>query len=287
MNASGPTIPELTSIAPLAGSADVWFVDIWGVMHNGVRPYPGAVDACIAYRRGGGSVILVSNSPRPREGVVRQLDEIGVPHDAYDDVVTSGDVTRRLIATWRGRLIRHIGPERDAPLFAGFDVTRTGAETADVAVATGLFDDERETPDDYRDELASLKARDLTMICANPDIKVERGGRVIFCAGALAEAYAQIGGRVLTAGKPHAPIYDAAIALAENLRGAEVAVSRVLAIGDGVKTDIAGAAAYGLRSVFVASAVDVRRGERLPDAANRLFRDFSTSPIGAMRALAW
>lgn len=286
-DASDIRIPELDSIAEVAASSDVWLVDIWGVMHNGVRPYASAVDACIEFRRRGGSVILVSNSPRPRDGVVRQLDDIGVSKDAYDGAVTSGDVTRRLIAAWRGRTIRHIGPERDALLFAGFDVTRGALETADVAVVTGLFDDERETPDDYSDELAALKARELTMICANPDIKVERGGRVIYCAGALAHAYEQIGGRVLTAGKPHAPIYDAAMALATDLRGVAPLRERVIAIGDGVKTDIAGAAGYGLRSIFVASAVDVKRGEPLTDAAARLFAGASGAPIGAMRALAW
>jgi HAD superfamily hydrolase (TIGR01459 family) len=265
----------------------VWFVDIWGVIHDGVRPSASAVSACQTFRARGGAVVLVSNSPRPRDGVVRQLDGVGVANDAYDDVVTSGDVTRKLIAPWRSRPIRHIGPERDAPLFAGFDISRVGVGAAEVAVCTGLFNDETETPGDYRDELSALKSRGLTMICANPDLKVERAGRVIYCAGALAQAYEKIGGRVLTAGKPHAPIYDAAMAIAEAVRGAPVERGRILAIGDGVKTDIAGAGGYGLRSVFVASAVDVERGEALSDAAARLFCGSLAPPVAVMRALVW
>lgn len=280
-------IPELESIAALAPTTDAWFVDVWGVLHNGVRPFASAVAACQNFRASGGTVILASNSPRPRDGVIRQLDAVGVAADAYDDVVTSGDVTRRLLGDWRGRAIRHIGPDRDLPLYEGFDLRRVAAGDADVAVCTGLFNDETESPTDYVDELETLRRRGLTMICANPDMQVERSGRMIYCAGAIAAAYAAIGGAVLTAGKPHPPIYDAAMGLAGRSRGAAIDAARVLAIGDGVKTDIAGAAAFGLRSVFVASAVDVRPGEALADAASRLFADFERPPIGVMRALVW
>ncbi|MGQ0456214.1 MAG: TIGR01459 family HAD-type hydrolase [Hyphomicrobium sp.] len=280
-------IPELASIADLAPTADVWFVDIWGVLHNGVRPFASAVDACRNFRDAGGAVILASNSPRPRDGVIRQLAAVGVAADAYDDVVTSGDVTRQLLGAWRGRAIRHIGPDRDLPLYDGFELRRVSAGDADAAVCTGLFNDETETPADYASELETLRRRGATMICANPDVQVERGGRVIYCAGAVAAAYQAIGGDVLTAGKPHQPIYRAAMALADAARGAPTDVSRVLAIGDGVRTDIAGAAAFGIRSVFVASAVDVRTGESMSDAARRLFADVSGPPIGVMRALSW
>lgn len=281
-----PVVPFLSTIASLSGTADVWFVDIWGVIHNGVKPYAAAVAACVNFRASGGTVVLVSNSPRPRDGVLAQLTAIGVEPATYDDVITSGDVSRRLIAALPSREIRHIGPERDRVLFDGLDVTRVSAEAADAVVCTGLFDDEVETAEDYGGELAALQARDLVMICANPDLTVERDGRIIYCAGAIAAAYAELGGRVLTAGKPHRPIYESAMDIVARLRGKSVARSRVLAIGDGALTDIAGAASFGIRSVFVASGVNVRRGETVVDAALRLFPDASTAPVAVMTALA-
>ena len=280
-------IPEVQSIKPLAATSDVWFLDIWGVMHNGRKPFDTAVAACVTFRRSGGTVVLVSNSPRPRAGVIRQLSDIGVDANAYDAVVTSGDVSRDLIATWSGRGVRHIGPSRDVPIFDGLNVRCVGVDEADGIVCTGLYNDDVETPDDYRDELAALRARDLDMICANPDIKVERGGRIIFCAGAIAAAYEAMGGRVLYAGKPHAPIYELACQAVTQLRGSAVERARILAIGDGVHTDIEGAAKFGIRSVFVASGVHVEAHETLADAARRHFVAPHGRPVAVMRALAW
>ncbi|MBR2536734.1 MAG: TIGR01459 family HAD-type hydrolase [Hyphomicrobium sp.] len=277
----------LTSIAPLAPEADVWFLDIWGVLHNGHKPFAGAVDACQAFRQGGGHVVLVSNSPRPRPGVVKQLDDIGVARDAYDDVITSGDVSRALIGQAAGTPLLHIGPKRDLPLFDGLDATFADVSVAGVAVCSGLYDDETETPADYAALLTALLARDVPMICANPDIKAERGGKLIYCAGAIAEAYEKLGGEVQYAGKPHAPIYTSALAIAGRLTGGDVAQSRVLAIGDGVATDIRGASAAGIRSVFVASGVHVARGVSVTDAADALFASESMKPIGLMTALVW
>ena len=258
--------------------ADVWFLDIWGVLHNGVRPYAGAVSACTAFRKGGGKVILVSNSPRPREGVARQLDSVGVPREAYDAILTSGDVSRALIARHKGEAVFHLGPERDLPVYDGTGVTLTEASQAKAVVCTGLFDDETETPENYRVLLDDFRAHDLDMICVNPDIKVERGARIIYCAGALAEAYEGIGGRVHYAGKPYAPIYEAAFALSSELAGRAVSKDRILAIGDGVKTDIAGALQAGIAAVYVASAVHVKSGETVADAASRLFPDACETP---------
>lgn len=280
-------IEILTSIAPLRSSADVWFLDIWGVLHNGVRPYAGAVQACAAFRAQGGRVILVSNSPRPREGVIRQLDGIGVPRDAYDAAVTSGDVSRTLIAAHAGQPVFHLGPERDLAVYQG-----TGAEPCSdpacgtVVVCTGLFDDDTETPEDYRVLLRGFKARALDMICVNPDVQVERGARIIYCAGALAQAYAELGGRVLYAGKPHAPIYDAALEMARTMV-AGVERARILAIGDGVKTDIAGASGAGIRSVYIASPVHIARGLKLEAALGEIFAGATVRPVAAMTALAW
>jgi len=281
-----PSIPVLQAIAPLVAGTGAWLVDIWGVMHDGVRPFAAACDACARFRQDGGLVLLLSNSPRPRDGVAAQLDRIGVPRMSWDAIVTSGDVARSLIAAFAGRPVVHLGPERDLPIFAGIDVERVGPERAEAIVCTGLFDDERETPDDYTETLNQCAARRLPMICANPDIAVERGGRLVYCAGALAQAYAALGGDVSYAGKPYLPIYELALATLETLRPASADRARLLAIGDGVNTDIAGAAAAGVRSVFVASGVHVTGG--LDDIAlAALFPAGGPRPVAAMTSLAW
>jgi HAD superfamily hydrolase (TIGR01459 family) len=277
----------LDSIAPLAETADVWFLDIWGVLHNGKQPHANAVDAGIAFREKGGSVILVSNSPRPRAGVIRQLNDIGVDHAAYDDVVTSGDVSRALIKAQAPGPMLHIGPGRDAPLFDALDVDLASAADAKVAVCSGLYDDEIETPADYALLLEILVRRDMPMICANPDVKVERGGKIIYCAGAIAQLYEKMGGRVSYAGKPYPPIYESALALAGSLRNEEIDSSKILAIGDGAATDIRGASQAGIRSVFIASRIHVDADEDLDAAAAKLFSDLDLKPVALMPALVW
>lgn len=281
-------IPVLSSIAPFAGSSDLWFVDVWGVMHNGVRPYASSVAACEAFRKQGGTLLLVTNSPRPCESVARQLDGIGVSREAYDEIVSSGDVSRSLIDAWAGRPVFHIGPPRDLPIFAGLRAQPgADADDADVAVCTGLYDDETETPENYSALLEKLRARNVPMICANPDLKVERGGRIVYCAGAIAEAYVALGGTVSYAGKPYQPIYELAIRMGSELRGSPVRKDRVLAIGDGVATDIAGASDFGIRSVFIASGVYVRSGESISDAAGRLFPAGAPQPVAVMKDFVW
>jgi HAD superfamily hydrolase (TIGR01459 family) len=282
-------LPVLPSIAPLGATSELWFVDIWGVMHNGVRPYATSVAACEAFRNQGGTVLLVTNAPRPRESVARQLDQIGVAATAYDGIVSSGDVSRSLIAAWAGRRILHIGPARDLPVFAGLDAAAGAtAEDAEVAVCTGLYEDETETPADYAGLLAKLRSRAVPMICANPDQKVERGGRIVYCAGSIATAYEALGGIVSYAGKPFPPIYELALEIGATLRGAPITKDRVLAIGDGVATDIAGAGRFGVRSVYVASGVHIRMGERMPDAAARLFATSNApKPVAIMSEFVW
>jgi HAD superfamily hydrolase (TIGR01459 family) len=282
-------IPVLSSISSLAHQSDLWFVDIWGVIHNGVRPFASSTTACENFRKQGGTVLLVTNSPRPRDSVGRQLDSIGVPRGAYDAIVTSGDVSRSLIEEWAGRPILHIGPERDLATFANLRAQPgASADEADVAVCTGLFDDEIETPDDYTKLLEDLRARDVPMICANPDMKVERDGRIIYCAGAIAAAYVALGGTVSYAGKPYRPIYELALKTGSAMRDRALEKERVLAIGDGAATDIAGASAFGIPSVFIASAVHVEPGEAVGDAAARLFpADNTAKPIGVMTDLVW
>ncbi len=233
----------------------VWFVDIWGVVHNGERPFAATVDVLAKHREHGGTVILVSNSPRSEKGVTHQLDEIGVRKDAYDGAVTSGDVTQSLmLAEPTGKLF-HLGPQRDSSLFEGLKVERVSQEEAGAIICTGLYHDDRETPDDYVGLLAQLRARNLPMICANPDKIARKGDRLMYCAGALAEAYQNIGGIVQMAGKPYAPIYERALAKAAAVRGAAVAKSQVLAIGDGPETDILGAANQGFPVVYVSGGV--------------------------------
>jgi HAD superfamily hydrolase (TIGR01459 family) len=285
-----PAIPILDSIALLSRRYNAWLVDIWGVLHNGVRPFTPAVEACQLYRQSGGVVILVSNSPRPREGVVQQLRQIGVPDDAYDGVATSGDVTRTLVSAYAGRGVYHLGPERDLGIFTNLPVTFAEPDDATAIVCSGLVDDDTETPEDYADLLAALHARELPMICANPDIVVERGDKLIYCAGALAEAYEGLGGRVIYAGKPHKPIYELALALVTARRSAALPRHRVVAIGDGIRTDMLGAAGQNIDAVFVASAVhmaNMRNSDLTLEAVAKAFAGQKKLPVAAFRQLAW
>jgi HAD superfamily hydrolase (TIGR01459 family) len=279
-------IPILTSIAELAPRYDAWIVDIWGVMHNGRRAFEAAGEACRRFRAGGGIVVLLSNAPRPFAAVVGQMATLGVDPVAYDGGVTSGDATRGLIEAWAGRPILHIGPARDLGLFAGLGVALVPAESAEAIVCSGLYDDTKETPADYAALFDRLAARGLPMICANPDLMVERGDTLVYCAGSLAAAYAAKGGAVTYAGKPHLPIYERTFAEIARLAGRPVPKARILAIGDGLDTDLAGAHAAGLASLFIASAVHLPGGLDTPALA-ALFASRPFAPIAALPTLAW
>jgi len=290
MNETPPDIPVIEHVAPLASGYNAWFCDVWGVVHNGITPHDSAVQACEAYRDQGGVVVLLSNSPRHSGGVAGQLDEVGVPRAAYDVLVTSGDVARAQMERRGGDKVFLLGPERDRPMLTGLDIELTGPDEAEVVLCSGLFDDETETPDDYTALFARLRARGLPMICANPDLMVERGNRLIYCAGALAQAYGEMGGEVIYTGKPHPPIYTLARERLAAVAG-ETADTAILAIGDGVRTDIAGAIAEGLDSVFVASGLHVRDMDET-DTLDRaviaaLFADTPRKPLAAMRRLRW
>ncbi len=216
MTSTPAPIPTLQGLAEVADRYDLILCDVWGVLHDGQTAHGAAGEALIRFRDLPGArprrVVLVSNAPRPGDGVGRILDRFGVPREAYDAILTSGDLTHDLIAARPGARIRHLGPERDLGIFQGLDLSLVPETEADLVVCTGLFDDRSETPDDYRPELERLAARGLTMICANPDLVVESGNRLIPCAGLLAAAYAEIGGPVVYAGKPHRPVYEAALA---------------------------------------------------------------------------
>ncbi|MBZ9703996.1 MULTISPECIES: TIGR01459 family HAD-type hydrolase [unclassified Mesorhizobium] len=231
--------------------------DVWGVVHNGERHFPAAASALAAARTAGIPVVLITNSPRRSADVVAQMNVIGVPPSAYDRVVTSGDVTRDLIVEGP-RKIFHVGAERDLTLYDGLDVDLVEEFEASGVVCTGLFDDEVEKPEDYAELLRRLRARNLPFICANPDIMVERGERIIWCAGALARDYAQLGGRTLIAGKPYAPVYDVAMKEVTEILGRPVERRQVLAIGDGMLTDIKGAADNGFDVLYVSGGIHAR-----------------------------
>lgn len=291
MDTAAAEIPVLPSISGLASQYDLWLCDVWGVMHNGEHAFVAAGDACRRFREGGGTVVLISNSPRPGSGVARQLDGLGVAREAWDGIVTSGDVTRSLLEANRDKTLFHLGPDRDKGIFEGLDLTFARAGEAELVICSGLLDDETETPDDYAELLGVLAERGLPMICANPDLMVERGHRLIYCAGALAAAYEALGGAVTYTGKPHPPIYERALAQAALLRGSPVARERVLAIGDGLKTDMAGAAAAGVDALFVASGLHLAasgsEGSADAKAIRELFADAAMHPIAAQARLAW
>lgn len=278
--------------APLARDYDVLLCDVWGVVHNGVAAFAAACEALARFRAEGGTVILITNAPRPGSAVQRILDRLGVPHDAYDAIMSSGDVTRGIVAARLSERVFHLGPSRDFSIFAGLDVTFAPAETADYVVCSGLFDDSTETPENYRELLAAMRARSLFMVCANPDIVVERGDELLYCAGALADAYVGLGGEVLYCGKPHAPIYEAALGKAAAFRGgAPPPRKRVLAIGDSIRTDLKGAASFGVDCLFVVSGIHAADfgGRDAPDlpSLGAFFAAASVAPKAVTRKLMW
>jgi HAD superfamily hydrolase (TIGR01459 family) len=289
--------PIIDHFAPLAGGYDVVLSDVWGVVHNGVAATPEACDALERFRANGGTVVLITNAPRPGEVVARtMLDRLGVPRAAYDGIVSSGDVTRALVAARAGKRLFHIGPPRDLPMFEGLDAPVAPLESADYAVCSGLTDDTVETPQDYHELIERMRARGLTMICANPDVVVERGDKLVYCAGAVADLYAAAGGEVIYAGKPYRPIYDQALAIAQAAHGLQdngrpLDHHRVVAIGDSVRTDLKGAAAFGLDCVFVTAGIHAdelgSRDNPSTSALSDIFAAAGLFPKAVMRRLTW
>lgn len=264
-----PDLPRMiASLDDVADGYAALLCDVWGVIHNGIRAFDEASAALFRAREKGLAVVLITNAPRPFPDVQSQLAALGVPAEAYDLIVTSGDVTRDLIAEGSRRVF-HIGPDRDLSIYDGLDVELCEEPEASSVVCTGLFDDETETPDHYGEMLQRLRARNLPFICANPDIVVERGDQLIWCAGALARDFSLLGGRTLISGKPHRPIYEAALRAAGEVLGRPVATSEVLAIGDGALTDLKGAVQNDIDALYVSGGIHARDyGETLnPDLA--------------------
>ena len=272
--------------APLASRYDVLLCDVWGVVHNGIAAFPEAGDALARFRAGGGTVIFITNAPYPADSVHRFLDRLGVRGDSYDAITSSGDVTRRIVEARLAERVFHLGPPRDRPIFAGLDVIFAPVETADYVVCSGLFDDTVETADNYREILALMRWRSLLMVCANPDVVVERGDKLVYCAGALADAYVALGGDALYCGKPYAPIYQAALDQAAAFRGGVMPpLARFLAIGDSVRTDLAGAASLGMDFLFVISGLHADQSGLC--GAPAFTEGSDAPPLSIIRRLLW
>ena len=282
------TLKFAERLRDLVGGVDVLLSDIWGVVHNGLVAFPEACDALHRFRAQSGTVILITNAPRPADSVQRQLRKLGVADETYDAIVSSGDLTRHFVADRPGQKMFLLGPERDNSIYRGLDPVIAPLEQADYIVCTGLFDDETESAENYRAMMLQARERKLTLVCANPDIVVERGDRLIYCAGAIAELYLELGGEVILYGKPHRPIYERAIALAAARRGQAVQLNRVLAIGDSVRTDLAGAHGFGIDCLFVTRGIHAEEFEGIDQLDPASVKElFGHPPRALTRELRW
>ena len=284
-------LPTISGLSDLSGRYDAVLSDVWGVIHNGVSAFPEAVEALRAFRRAGGRAVLITNAPRPSAPIVAMLDRLGVPRDAYDAIVSSGDSTRAMIEKYRGKAIHHVGPPtEDDALYEGLDLRRTGAEEAEVVVVTDLDTDD-DTPEMYRERAKLWLSRKLPMICANPDRVVEHGDKIIYCGGALGDLYSAMGGMVHMAGKPYPPIYEQAFALAEQAAGGSLDKTRVLAIGDSVRTDAAGAAQFNVDLLFITGSIHAAEldafGKPDPQAIADLIAPSRARVAGYLPRLSW
>jgi HAD superfamily hydrolase (TIGR01459 family) len=288
----------VAGLGEIADRYDAILCDVWGVVHDGRRSFRPASEALVAFRRNGGAVVLITNAPRPSRPIREQILALGVPAEAFDAVVTSGDVTVAMIAERVGQPVHHIGPRRDLSLFEAVEA-RTGArpelttsEDAAYVLCTGLFHDDVETPRDYEDRLRAIAARGLLFVCANPDLVIHRGSTtLVYCAGALARRYEELGGPTIYAGKPYSPIYQAALAAAEAALGRPLDPARTLAVGDGMRTDIAGAAAQGLDALFISAGIHRDEvhgwsGRAEAEGLEALFARENLWPYAAARSLA-
>lgn len=281
----------LKGLGAIANGYDAILSDVWGVVHNGIVAHPTAVEALVNFRRQGGRVVLITNAPRPSPPIIEMLDELGVVREAYDDIVSSGDATRAVLADYRGKSVHYVGPpEENDGLFEGLGITLSGPETASAIVVTDLDTDD-DTPDMYNDRITLWLKRNLPLIAANPDRIVEHGDRLIYCGGALADLYEARGGMIVMVGKPYRPIYTEALRLADKAAGKTLDRSRILAIGDSVRTDAIGAAGAGLDLLFITGSIHAAEldafGKPDPDAVERLVAPSGARIAGYMARLGW
>ena len=275
----------MSGLSQIAGEYDALVCDVWGVLHDGRKALEPACEALKVFRREFGPVVLLTNAPRPAKDVEELfVNKYGIPLDCYDAIVTSGLATRDDLAERsksQALAMLHLGPDRDRGLFEGLNVELVDVDRAQIVLCSGFYDDETETPEDYASLLAETKARGLAMICANPDRMVQRDGKLVYCAGAIAEAYEKSGGKVIYYGKPKVAIYD-------YVRAAMKGASKPLAIGDGLHTDVKGANAVGIDAVFIADGI---RGEDVAELTGRhmaeLFAKAGVRARAAMKALVW
>ncbi len=287
------TLPlRLSGIARVAPRYRALLCDVWGVLHDGLKPFAPAVDALQRFRSQGGVVLLLSNSPRLSSDIPAQLAHIGVPADTYDGVITSGDATKFLLERdYAQKRYFRIGPERDAGFFSALGLRQARFEEADIIVCSGLVDDENETPADYQNQLMQALKRNLPFVCVNPDIIVHKGEKQLYCAGALAQIYETMGGESIYAGKPHRPIYDLSFARLAQIKGANIERQAIVALGDGLKTDILGATAAGIGAIFVTGGIHEDELHQLPGKEDVLLADFlaqaGIQPDGVLHHLCW
>ncbi len=284
--------PILTSAAALLARYDVLLCDVWGVVHDGRIAYPGANDALARFRANGGTVILVSNAPMTAPAVAELLDDKGVRRDAWDGIVPSGDIALAHIAEQRYARVFGIGPRvRDASFFNQLPNLVDDITDSDAVACTGLANDYTETPEQYLPILEQAIALQLPFVCVNPDLAVHVGKDLLPCAGAIAALYERLGGSVFWGGKPHPVAYRTGLAMAEKLRGHSVDRTRILGIGDAVRTDVQAAANAGVDALFIAAGL--HRDELIVDGkldsarVAALFGDSAVNPVAVMEKLVW
>jgi HAD superfamily hydrolase (TIGR01459 family) len=284
---STPAPSYLNGLSTVASRYDATICDVWGVLHNGRDAFMAAIDAMRRFRETRGPVVLLSNAPRPPDGVIAQFERLAMPLDFYDAIVTSGGEARselmRRTAGGRTLSLYYLGPNRDHPLFEGLNVRLVDEEEAEAVLCTGFHDDEKEPPEDYRRLLTRFAVRRLPFLCANPDTVVQRGDKLIFCAGAIARLYESMGGETVYYGKPYSAVFQAALAQARQRGNA----ARPLVIGDGLETDILGANRMGLDCLFIAGGIHEAELKQGAGALKALLDAKGVSATAAMPALSW
>ena len=285
-------VPEISGFSEIIARYDAVISDVWGVLHNGEVATPGAQEALAETRRQGRPVILLTNAPRPPDSIRAQLHGFGIGDAAFDAIVSSGGVTRDLLREEGDAPFFHLGPARDIALYEGLRVRPAPFDDASFILCTGPFNDETDAPEDYLPMLERALARELRLFCANPDLVVERGTRILPCAGGIADLYERIGGEVIWVGKPRPLVYEVARDHIARLRGTAVDPARILCIGDAFRTDIAGANAGGHDCVMTLAGIHAHQiglHGRTYDRARlaALAEETGQRPTMCMVSLSW